>query len=264
MLRRRKKRNADRRREERREERRDDQYQDVDAYGRVGGDAYGRAPQRGYAAQPQRPRRKHHFGCLFTILLLVGLVVGAYWVVAHPIDDQLAFTPEEQKTVNGTLSWNLPGMPYYVLALGSDAREGEDASRTDTMILVRVDLIGGKLTMVSIPRDTMVEIDGYGTSKINAAYAYGGAGGAVRAVTKLTGVPINHVVVVHFEQLVGLVDYLGGVTVNVPVDVYDPEYTGLALSAGIQTLDGATALALARTRYGFESGDYQRQENQRG
>ncbi|MDO4806379.1 MAG: LCP family protein [Coriobacteriales bacterium] len=256
ILRRRKKRNSDRPRAAYRDNR---PYENQP----INDGAYAPAPQEQYATRPPRRRRKHHFGCLFTLLVLIGLVVGAYWYVAHPIDDQLAFTPEEQKTVNGTLSWNLPGMPYYVLALGSDAREGEDASRTDTMILVRVDLIGGKLTMVSIPRDTMVEIEGYGRSKINAAYAYGGAGGAVRAVTKLTGVPINHVVVVHFEQLVGLVDYLGGVTVNVPVDVYDPDYTGLVLSSGMQTLDGATALALARTRYGFEDGDYQRQENQR-
>lgn len=215
---------------------------------------------------PQRQtlrRRKRHTGCLVPILIFVALVVGAYWVVAHPIDEKLAFSPAEQETVNGTLSWSIPGMPYYVLMLGSDAREGETSSRTDTMVLVRVDLIGGKLTLVSIPRDTKVEIDGYGTSKINAAYAYGGAGGAVRAVSELTGVPINHVAVIHFEELVGLIDYLGGVTVNVPVDVYDPEYSGLILSAGTQTMDGQTALAWARTRYGFEDGDYQRQEDQR-
>ena len=231
-----------------------------------------------YAAQPQpmqapmpapeqrrpvRRRRKHHFGCLFTLLVLVALAVGAYWVVAHPIDEQLAFDPAEEQTVKGTLSFSIPGMPYYVLALGSDAREGDTYSRTDTMMLVRVDLIGGKITMVSIPRDTKVEIEGHGTSKINAAYAYGGAGGAVRAVSKLTGVPINHVAVIHFEELVGLIDYLGGVTVNVPVDVNDPEHSGLVLSSGMQTMDGETALAWARTRYGFEEGDYQRQEDQR-
>lgn len=253
-------------RDDRFDDRFDDRY-DVDRYDY----RYAREPEA-YAPTPEdygrggrqpRTRRRHHFGCLFTILCFVAIVVGVYWVVAHPIDDQLAFSPAEQQTVNGALSWNLPGMPYYVLALGSDAREGEGASRTDTMMLVRVDLIGGKLTMMSIPRDTMVDIDGYGTSKINAAYAYGEAGGAVRAVTKLTGVPIHHVAVVHFEELVDLVDYLGGVTVNVPVDVYDPDYSGLNLSAGIQTMDGQTALLWARSRHGFADGDYQRQEDQR-
>ena len=228
-------------------------------------------PQNGYVAQQApnqekprvRRRKRHHFGCLFTLILLILAVVGVYWVVAHPIDEKLAFSPAEQETVNGTLSWSFPGMPYYVLALGSDEREGDTASRTDTMMLMRVDFIGGKITMVSIPRDTKVEIEGYGRSKINAAYAYGGAGGAVRAVSKLTGVPINHVAVIHFEELVGLIDYLGGVTVNVPVAVNDPDYSGLVLDAGMQTMDGETALLWARARHGFDDGDYQRQADQR-
>ena len=228
------------------------------------------APQQAYGApaapaekRTRRRRRGRRLGCLFPLILCVLLVVGAYWVVAHPIDERLAFTPAEQETVNGTLSWAIPGMPYNVLLLGSDAREDDTASRTDTMVLMRVDLIGGKLTMVSIPRDTKVNIEGYGTSKINAAYAYGGAGGSVKAVSKLTGMPVNHVAVIHFEELVGLIDYLGGVTVNVPVDVNDLEYSGLVMDSGMQTMDGETALAWARTRYGFEDGDYQRQEDQR-
>lgn len=220
-------------------------------------------PPRQRAPRPPRPRRRRRHGCLVTLLLMVAMVVAAYWVVAHPIDERLAFSPAEQRTVDGTLSFGVPGMPYYVLALGSDAREGDSYSRTDTMVLVRVDIVGGKISLLSIPRDTMVQIDGQGTQKINAAYAFGGAGGAVRAVSELTGVSVNHVAVVHFEELVDLIDYLGGVTVNVPVAVYDPEYTDLALDPGVQTIDGNTALLWARSRHGFEDGDYQRQEDQR-
>ena len=213
--------------------------------------------------RPRRERRHRSHGCLVTLIILAILAVAAYWVVAHPIDERLAFTPQEQQTVNGTLSWSVPATPYYVLALGSDLREGDTYSRSDSMILMRVDLIGGKITMLSIPRDTRVEIEGHGTQKINAAYAFGGAGGAVRAVSKLCNVGIQHVAVIHFEELAGLVDYLGGVTVNVPVAAYDPDHTGADLEAGLQTLDGETALAWARTRYGFERGDFQRQEDQR-
>ncbi|MDO4796467.1 MAG: LCP family protein [Coriobacteriales bacterium] len=218
---------------------------------------------RGQAPRQRRPRRRHRFGFLAKLLVFVAIVVGVYWLVAHPIDEKLAFSPSEQQTLSGKLAWEIPGMPYYVLALGSDAREGDTYSRTDTMMLVRVDFLAAKLTLVSIPRDTMVEIEGQGTQKINAAYAFGGAGGAVKAVSRLTGVPINHVAVVHFEELADLVDYLGGVTVNVPVSVYDPEYTGLVLDEGTQTLDGEDALLWARTRYGFTDGDFQRQANQR-
>ncbi len=224
------------------------------------------APQgsaRGKAPRQRRVRRRRRFGFFPKLLVFIAIVVGVYWLVAHPIDEKLAFSPAEQQTLDGKLAWEIPCTPYYVLALGSDAREGDTYSRTDTMMLVRIDFLKAQLTLVSIPRDTMVQIEGQGTQKINAAYAFGGAGGAVKAVSELMDVPIHHVAVVHFEELTDLVDYLGGVTVNVPVSVYDPEYTGLILDEGTQTLDGEEALLWARTRYGFENGDFQRQANQR-
>ena len=80
--------------------------------------------------------------------------------------------------------------PFYVMLLGSDAR-GDEASRSDVNILLRVDPGKGQLTMVSIPRDTKVEIEGHGTQKINAAYAFGGAALAVKTMADFTGVPIS-------------------------------------------------------------------------
>lgn len=226
-----------------------------------------RARRPGRAPRMPRQRRRHHFGCLLTILLFVGVLVAAgvalYWQFARPIDERLAFDPQEQQRVSSSLSWSFPTTPSYILALGSDAREGDVASRTDTMMLIRVDFWRNTLTMVSIPRDTKVELAGHGMSKINAAYAYGGAAASVRAVSELLDVPINHVAVVHFEELVDLVNYLGGVTLDVPMDMYDPSHTGVALSSGVQTLSGEEALAFARTRYGLEGGDYQRQADQR-
>jgi LCP family protein required for cell wall assembly len=149
-----------------------------------------------------------------------------------------------------------------VLLLGSDAREGEEVSRSDTMILARIDVIANQITMISIPRDTMVQIEGYGTQKINAAYAFGGTAGAMRAVSDLLNVPIAEAAIVHFDGISGLVDALGGVTVDVPVDVYDPDYTGLVMSAGSYEMDGETALLFSRVRHGFALGDYQRQIDQ--
>jgi LCP family protein required for cell wall assembly len=184
-------------------------------------------------------------------------------VVFSPVDRSIALPKEEREGLSQELKGHVPGMPYYVLALGSDARKNDTVSRSDTMILVRVDPLGGKLTMLSIPRDTMVEIEGYGTQKINAAYAFGGAACAVHEVSELTGVPISHVAVIKFDGIEGLVDALGGVTVNVPVAVYDPDYTGLELPAGEQEMDGHTALLFSRVRHGFDLGDYQRQIDQR-
>lgn len=133
------------------------------------------------------------------------------------------------------------------------------------LILARTVPSEGKVTMVSIPRDTKVEISGYGTQKINAAYAYGGVAGAVKAASEFAGVPITHYAEVHFQELESLVDILGGVYVDVPVsnDQTGASNTGIQLSAGYQLLDGEQALAFARERYGYARGDFQRADNQR-
>lgn len=217
-----------------------------------------RRAERAARRRERGPRRGPH-------PLIVALVAlfALYMLVCAPIDRSISFTHDERAGLSKELSWHVPGTPYYVLALGSDAREGETVSRTDTMILVRVDPLGGKLTMLSIPRDTMVEIEGYGTQKINAAYAFGGVAGAVREVHELTGAPISQAAIVRFDGIENLVDYLGGVTVDVPVEVNDPYYTGLQLPAGTQEMDGYTALMFSRVRHGFDLGDYQRQKDQR-
>ncbi len=231
-----------------------------------------RRNERAWAREERRERRRRERearaaygggGSSHPLLMLLVVVVALYLVFLMPIDRAISFKRDEAKGLRSELSWHVPGLPYYVLALGSDAREGDEVSRTDTMILVRVDPIGGKLTMLSIPRDTMVEIEGYGTQKINAAYAFGGVAGAVRAVHELTGAPISHAALIRFDGIESLVDYLGGVTVDVPVAVNDPYYTGLVLPAGTQEMDGHTAMLFSRVRHGFDLGDYQRQKDQR-
>lgn len=220
------------------------------------------APTAGRPQGPQKKRHARHRG-LIVFIVIIAALVGIYRLVFTPIDDKLAFSDEESTGLSEELSGHIPATPYYVLLLGSDAREGDTSSRTDTMILARIDPIESKVTLVSIPRDTMVELEGHGTSKINAAYAYDGAAGAVKAVHDLTGVSISHVAVVKFDGVSTVVDYLGGVTVDVPVAVNDPNYTGLVLSAGEQTMDGNTAMLFSRVRHGFTNGDYQRQQDQR-
>lgn len=150
--------------------------------------------------------------------------------------------------------------PFYVMLLGSDAR-GNEASRSDVNILVRVDPNKGQLTMISIPRDTKVELEGHGTQKINAAYAFGGASLAVETMADFTGVPISHYAEIHFDELVQLIDALGGVEVDVPVAVRDSK-VGDPIEAGLQTLNGEQALAFARSR-AYADGDFTRSSNQR-
>ena len=148
-----------------------------------------------------------------------------------------------------------------ILVLGSDARTEELAepgatvggpSRSDSIMLLRIG--GGANASLSIPRDTVVDIPGSGTSKINAAYAIGGARLATRTVKQFLGVEVNHVVEVSFENFPQLVDALGGITVRTGCVISringgtsNGGYT-LRLRRGEHELDGEQALALARTR----------------
>ncbi len=151
--------------------------------------------------------------------------------------------------------------PYWMLILGSDSRaEASDRARSDVIMLCRIDPETPRVTMISIPRDTKVEIDGYGTQKINAAYALGGRKLAVKTVSKYAGVKISHYAEIYFSGLEDLVDQLGGVTVNVPEYV---NYSDVTLQPGKQELNGHEALIFARCRKTYTQGDFTRTKCQR-
>lgn len=168
------------------------------------------------------------------------------------------------------LSFAIPGKPYYTLLVGTDKSEerveaGMTTYRTDSIILARIDPIAGKITLVSIQRDTKVDLEGYGTQKINAAYALGGAPLLIEAVSNLAGVPISNYAEIDFDSFVSVVDALGGIDVNVPIDIND-DLAEVHLSAGQQTINGTEALGLCRARHAYDSygaGDYYRTANQR-
>ena len=140
-----------------------------------------------------------------------------------------------------------------MLLMGTDKSEDRDASgefgdayRSDSMMLARIDPQQKKVTLVSIERDTLVDIDGYGINKINAAYALGGPSLAVKTVSEFAGVPISHYAEINFDGFKAVVDALGGVDVNVSIDIDDPEAGG-SLSAGEQAINGDQALILCRS-----------------
>ena len=129
-------------------------------------------------------------------------------------------------------------------------------------MLARIDPDKGQVDLISIPRDTMVTIEGQGRQKINAAYSFGGASGAVDAVSTFAGVPITHYCEVHFDGLERVVDELGGIWVNIP-ESFDVGNGGMSFNAGDQRLNGAQALAFARERYNVSGGDFGRAQAQR-
>jgi len=147
-----------------------------------------------------------------------------------------------------------------VLVIGTDQRPkgskepGAFAGgiRSDTMMLWRIG--GGTSRRLSIPRDTMVPIPGHGVSKINAAYSFGGPTLAIKTVEDLTGVKINHLIVVNLANFPKFIDAIGGVTVKtgrICSEISGGAANGgwtLNLHPGVHHLTGIQALTLARTR----------------
>ncbi|HZK54092.1 MAG TPA: LCP family protein [Desulfosporosinus sp.] len=155
-----------------------------------------------------------------------------------------------------------------VLLLGSDAR-GDEASRTDTMILISADTKTKHVSMISIPRDTRVNLPGIGLTKITHANAMGELSGgvhegtmaAVQAASDLLGVTINDYVKINFEGFRKIIDTVGGLDVTLPEAVNDT-HQKINLPAGTQHLNSDEALRLARARYGLPDGDFGRQRDQ--
>ena len=155
------------------------------------------------------------------------------------------------------------GAARTYLLLGSDSRiSAGDASqwqagaqRTDAIMLVHLPADRSGLYVMSIPRDTWVDVPGHGRAKVNAAYSFGGPALLVQTVEQLTGLPVDHVGVVDFEGFVAMTDALGGVEITVPEDTGDRRAT---FPAGTYTMDGKRALDYVRQRYGLDEGDFDR------
>ena len=147
----------------------------------------------------------------------------------------------------------LPAVTFLVM--GSDSRENlpEDFGVTDEVIGRRADVImiatldGDRARVLSLPRDLKVEIEGYGTDKLNAAYAYGGPALMVNTVSEVTGIDIHHYLEMDFFGFAAIVDELGGVEISFPYPARDLK-SYLDVGAGRQHLDGKAALAYARSR----------------
>lgn len=177
-----------------------------------------------------------------------------------------------QEARNALVSTDMNSEPFYVLLMGTDESAERDASgdfgdsyRTDSMILARIDPVEKKATLVSLHRDTLVDLGEYGECKLNEAHAYGGAALAVQTVSDLADVPISHYAEIDFDAFKAMVDAVGGIEVDVPVDIDDPDAGG-SLSAGYQTLNGEQALILCRSRNTYSSStdpDAMRAANQR-
>lgn len=150
-----------------------------------------------------------------------------------------------------------PDKPANILVMGTDDDPDGNTVRSDTLMLVRVDTDGNCLSMLSIPRDLIVDIPGYGEDKINSAYANGGVDLTIETVRDLTGQPIHHFVMINYDGFREAVDEVGGVYVDVDRKYFNDnkyalpgeEYEPIDIEPGYQRLNGDDALAYVRYRH---------------
>jgi len=164
--------------------------------------------------------------------------------------------------------------PLNILVAGVDRRAGltpaqqaalhvghDVSSNSDTMMLVHVSADHSSVTVVSLPRDSWVNIPGFGMNKINSAYGLGGPRLMVQTMEQATGVTIDNYIEVNFLGFVKVINALGGVDICIPQAVSDPD-SGLSLTAGKHHVDGITALEYARDRHSFANEDLARIDDQ--
>jgi LCP family protein required for cell wall assembly len=199
---------------------------------------------------------------------LVLLAAGSAWGLAGYVNSHLG------RVSAGTAGTPSSG-PLNILIAGTDERTGltrrqqlllhvgrtTGETHTDTLMVVHVPANRRYVNVVSLPRDSWVDIPGHGRGKINAAIGIGGARLMVRTVEQDTGLKINDYMEVNFLGLVKVIDALGGVNICLPYAV-DDRYSGLRMSAGPHHVSGITALEFARDRHSFAASDLARIQDQ--
>lgn len=233
---------------------------------------YSRNAQVYHAAATAKKGGKRTVFIVLAAILVALLAAGtAFALYMNDVSNKLNRgdkTDEELMAINEALSYKSNfNEVFYMLLIGSDERTEGEMSRSDVNIVVRVDPVDNKVSMISIPRDTKIDIEGHGTQKFNAAYAFGQVPGVIEATENLLDVEISHYAEVNFSELKELVNAVGGVTVEVDERIDnkkcdDGDGNHYVIEEGTQRLNGGEALTFARNR-DYPQGDFVRTSNQR-
>ncbi len=220
-------------------------------------------PPSGGGRSRRRFRFRVRYVLLFVLLWLVYLVVVP--VVAWNRVEKVDWEPDGDRPSGQS------GTTY--LLVGSDSRAGLSESerkelatgnagggRTDTIMLLHTG--SGPNLLLSIPRDSMVDIPGHGTTKINAAYAFNGPKLLVQTIEQNTGIRVDNYIEIGMGGVAGIVDAVGGIEVCPKTNMKD-KLAGLDIKKGCQEVDGTTALGYARSRHTSGIGDIDRVRRQR-
>lgn len=219
---------------------------------------------------PRTGRRIGRRGLLIGGLALIPVAAfGGYqaWSVTDGLGNlkRTIQLPTSTTTPNssGTKTVTDPdaGRAVDVMLLGSDSRDHVAGDgRSDTIMLLHLDANREHAYLISFPRDMWVSVPGYATTKINAAYAYGGSKLMAETLNKLTGIHIDHAAVVDFSGFADLTKAVGGVTVTNTQAFHTHGYD---YPKGKITIEGRKALWFVRERHALADGDFDRAANQR-
>ena len=204
---------------------------------------------------------------LAVLVILVGTVLGFYQHVKNKIyiekEPSISKSDTEFQEVKGITN---------VLLIGVDARDLDEPCRSDSMIIATLDNNNKKVKLTSLFRDTLVDIPGHGEAKLNSAYMLGGPELLLETVKETYNVSIDKYIIINFWGFETIVDYIGGIEVDVKdyqleeLNKYIGESTGgndcPVEKTGIQTLNGKQALSYARIRYNVGD-EYERTDRQR-
>ena len=204
---------------------------------------------------------------VMVLVILIGTVLGFYKHIKNKIyvkkEPSISNNDSEFKEVEGITN---------VLLIGVDARDLDEPCRSDSMIIATLDNNNKKVKLTSLFRDTLVDIPGHGEAKLNAAYMLGGPELLMKTVKETYNVSIDKYIIINFWGFETIVDYIGGIEVDVKdyqleeLNKYIGESTGgndcPVEKTGIQTLNGKQALSYARIRYNVGD-EYERTDRQR-
>lgn len=215
---------------------------------------------------------------IIIVLLLVGVLGGAFWYINDKLGKmQQVEIKEEELNIDEKVEEKLTG--YRNIAIfGVDSRNPDDlgrGNRSDCIIIASINQETCDIKLVSVYRDTYVQIQGYGLDKITHAYSYGEAPVALNTLNTNFDLNIKEFVTVNFDSVAEAVDLLGGVDIDVEqneIKYLNSYLNGTAKAtgktavpithAGLQTLNGVQAVSYGRIRY-TEGGDYKRTERMR-
>ncbi|TFV64691.1 LytR family transcriptional regulator [Geodermatophilus sp. DF01-2] len=242
-------------------------------------DRYAATDERGAPHGGEDPVLPGRHGALRRVLVGLGvlglvlavLVGGALWFLTDRyagnidrVSDVFADLDAEARPAPATPAQEAGAQPVTFLLVGSDTRATAekgiaDGGRSDAIMIARLSADRQHAQLISVPRDSWVDIPGHGTGKINAAYAFGGPALLVRTVEQLTDVRIDHYVAIDFAGIVQVTDDLGGVDVVVAETTSWGPYT---FQAGVNHLDGDEARWYLGQRYDLPGGDFDRVRRQ--